>query len=170
MKKSIGILTLLCFVLGTARAESPFSSAAEAFDRLKGLVGAWEGETMDGKRAVVDYRLTGRGTSLVERYQVDGDPDMEMLTVIHPDGADLVLTHYCITGNQPRMRAVFPAGASSEIRFEFADATNLADPGEGHMHRAVYRLLDQDRMQQQWTFRMEGRDAFAEEIAFTRVE
>ena len=29
----------------------------------------------------------------------------EMITMYHPDGDGLALTHYCMLGNQPRMKA-----------------------------------------------------------------
>ena len=35
-----------------------------------------------------------------------------MTTVYHLDGRDLVLTHYCMGGNQPRMRAKTTEGAT----------------------------------------------------------
>ena len=48
-----------------------------------------------------------------------------MLTLYHRDGNRLVLTHYCMAGNQPRMQAKpFDAGAN-ELAFEFLDATDL---------------------------------------------
>ena len=49
-----------------------------------------------------------------------------VLTVFHLDGDRLILTHYCMAGNQPRMQATSYDAKKGEIRFQFLDATNLA--------------------------------------------
>src|SRR5437660_11344123 len=73
-----------------------------AFARLKGLVGEWQADTSRGK-AHLTYELIAGGTSLVERESGENMP--AMLTVYHMDGARLILQHYCMAGNQPRMEA-----------------------------------------------------------------
>ena len=54
-------------------------------------------------KVYLSYELIAGGTALVERERTDKTP--EMLTVYHLDGKRLVLTHYCMAGNQPRMEA-----------------------------------------------------------------
>ena len=63
------------------------SSDAEAFARLKTLVGEWEGDTGMGK-AHLSYELIAGGTALVERETAEKMP--AMLTVYHLDGDRLV--------------------------------------------------------------------------------
>ncbi len=119
-------------VLTTLQGADPKSAngndAAAAFARLKTLVGEWEANTPDGK-ARLSYELTGGGTALVERENADSMPGM--MTVYHLDGGRLILTHYCMAGNQPRMQASGIDPQTGEIRFQFLDATNLASPGGG---------------------------------------
>ena len=52
---------------------------------------------------VARYAVTAAGSAVVET--VFPGTEHEMVTVYHADGSDLVLTHYCMEGNQPRMRA-----------------------------------------------------------------
>jgi len=53
-----------------------------------------------------------------------------MATAYHFDGAQLVATHYCGVGNQPRMRATSYDPAEKTLRLEYWDITNLGDPGQ----------------------------------------
>ena len=61
----------------------------------------------------------------------------EMVTVYHADGPDLVLTHYCMEGNQPRMRAKGAQG--SRFDFAFDGGTNIDPKRDRHMHSATCR-------------------------------
>ena len=69
-----------------------------------------------------------------------------MMTVYYLDGDRLLLTHYCMAGNQPRMQARAFNPETGEVDFEFLDATNLA-PGGGHMHNAKFRVADNDHLE-----------------------
>jgi len=81
-----------------------------------------------------------------------------MVTVYHSDGNRLRVTHYCAGNNQPRMRAE-PAGSDAkELTFNFVDATNLAGPTAGHMHRLVVAFSDKNHLTQKWTWRENGRE------------
>lgn len=155
--------------LGSPAVAADPSPAEEAFARLKTLVGTWHGDEADGATSQAIYSLTGNGTTLVERYSRLDRDDHDMLTVYHLDGDRLMLTHYCIADNQPRMVAELDGEQRDRVRFVFLDATNLATADAGHMHQAVFRFLDADRMSQAWTFRQGGADAYTEEVMFRRL-
>lgn len=72
-----------------------------------------------------------------------------MVTVYHADGPDLVLTHYCMEGNQPRMRAKNTKGS----RFDFAydGGTNIDPKRDRHMHSAILEFLGVDEIRSEWT-------------------
>jgi hypothetical protein len=90
----------------------------------------------DGHPLVVKYKLTSGG-STVEELLMPGT-DHEMVTMIHPDGADLLLTHYCMLGNQPQMRASAKPD-SNKVEFKFVRATNMkSDKENAHARRDVY--------------------------------
>ncbi len=94
-----------------------------AFNRLKRLEGSWD-EAEYGR--VIEYRLTGKGSALIEEFI--GDPPMT--SIYHLDGDDLRLTHYCNAGNQPRMIAALYD--SDTLKFDFVDVTNLSAPSAYH--------------------------------------
>jgi hypothetical protein len=111
--------------------------------------------------------LIAGGTALVERERTDKTP--EMLTVYHLDGKRLVLTHYCMAGNQPRMQLRAFDAAAGEAKFELVDATNLPDPASGHMHSVAFRFLSADEIATEWQFYENGRAKMTEKTKFVRV-
>jgi hypothetical protein len=139
--------------------------AAAAFSRLKSLAGDWEADTKMGK-VHIRYELVAGGTALLERESGENMP--VMLTLFHVDGDRLLLTHYCMAGNQPRMQAKRFDPAAGEIEFQFLDATNLT-PGAGHMHNASYRTVDDRHFQSEWQFYENGKLKSTEKFEYTRV-
>jgi len=140
--------TLLAGVLLAAWAAQ---AAPPALDRFKALEGDWVAAE-DGPMAkkgdlVARYRLTGAGTAVVEDI-FPGTPHA-MTTVYHADGADLVLTHYCMGGNQPRMRAK-PSGDTRTVAFAFDGGTNLDPAKDEHMHAATFTFLSADEIRSEW--------------------
>jgi hypothetical protein len=144
----IGIYTTDNVLAGTTPAPSN-----PAFDKLKTLVGTWESKTPDGKTASMTVRLTGNGSALVFDMQEGGG----MITVVHPDGANLMATHYCGAGNQPRFVMV-PSSDPNVIAFQFKDVTNLASPEAGHMRGVSFKLVDADRHREDWTWIENGKE------------
>lgn len=121
------------------------------FEKMKSLVGEWEGKSADGSSANVSYTLVSDNSALMEKLAMSGEP--EMLTVYHPDGDRLMMTHYCSLHNQPRMRSQTPHQEKDRIVFDFVDVTNLSEPGGGHMHKLVVTFQDKDHFTQEWTYR-----------------
>jgi hypothetical protein len=165
--KLYGILAVALLACAPGAGESkPRIDAPAAFARLKTLVGHWEGNTSMGK-AQLTYELTAGGHTLVERESAEKMPPM--MTLYHLDGDRLLLTHYCMAGNQPRMQATAYDAESGEIEFSFLDATNL-QPGAGHMHNARLRLAGSTQLESAWTFYENGRPKATERFAYTRVK
>lgn|SRR5215467_7914402 len=140
--------------------------AAAALERLKGLAGEWNAESTHGK-GHSQFQVVAGGSVVMERFTEPGGA--EMLTAYHLDGEKLVLTHYCMAGNEPRMVAEkFDAG-SGELRFAFAGGANIGQ-STGHMHDAAFRLLSNDRFDAKWDFVEGGKVKFSEDIHYTRVK
>jgi hypothetical protein len=161
MKKIHGLAAML--VLAALASFPPASRAAEkanpGWDRMKSLVGEWDGVS-EGKAPIhVSYKLVSKGNALMEVISSSEEP--EMVTMYTPDGpSKLLMTHYCSEGNQPRLRA--DAGSDpKKISFSFVDATNLANPSDGHMHHLDVLFKDADHFAQQWTHRAGGKDMTA---------
>ena len=126
-------------------------ASSAAFERFKALAGEWvaaeDGEMSKKGDLVARYSLTAAGTAVVETV-FPGSPH-EMVTVYHADGPDLVLTHYCMEGNQPRMRARKAGG--SRFDFEFDGGTNIDPSCDRHMHSASLELIGDDEIRTEWT-------------------
>ena len=143
------------------------TEASSAFARLKTLAGEWQADTKGGK-AHISYQLVAGGSALLERESMEGMAPM--LTVYYLDGDRLLLTHYCMAGNQPRMQEQRFDANSGEIDFAFLDATNLPNPSAGHMHNAKIHLIDHDHLTSEWQFYQDGKPKFTESAQYSRVQ
>jgi len=169
MRRHLLVMATVALTAAAAHAAGPKSEASAgpaAYARLKTLVGEWEADTAMGK-AHISYELIAGGTSLVEKESAEKMP--AMLTVYYLDGDRLLLTHYCMAGNQPRMQARTFNSGTGEVAFEFLDATNLT-PGAGHMHNAKIRVADHDHLNTEWEFYENGQRKMAETAQYTRVK
>src|SRR6058998_3249534 len=89
--------------LGAGESEESKQSSPE-FERLKTLVGTWQGKTDIGQGPIdmtVQYRLLAGGSVLEERVFA-GTPN-EMVTMYYDKAGKLAMTHYCMFGNRPGM-------------------------------------------------------------------
>ena len=168
MTKVVAGAGLLFLAAVTAALPGPESKvdAGAAFSRLQGLAGEW---TIEGSRGKghSQFQLIAGGSVVLERFAEPGGG--EMLTAYHLDGGKLVLTHYCMAGNQPHMVAEKFDASSGELVFGFAGGANIAE-GTGHMHDAAFRLISGDRFDARWDFVEGGKLKFSEEVRYTRVK
>ena len=114
---------------------------------MKKLAGTWVAADKDGKptdQVVSVIKVTAAGSAVHETL-FPGQPQ-EMVSVYHLDGADLVMTHYCALGNQPRMKAD-PKSPANQIRFQFAGGTNLDPAKDMHMHEGTLTFVDDDHIE-----------------------
>src|SRR5260370_37831338 len=119
-------------------------------------------------KAALDVELQSGGTAVLEKFHmVENGKRVEMTTVYFLDGDQVKLTHYCMAGNQPTMKGSY-APETKTITFDFVGATNLKTADDGHMHHAVYTLIDNDHFKTPWTFRKEQKDAFTEDVTYVR--
>ena len=146
---------------GPATADSPVVAEVDGpalFERLKGLVGEWQGQWEPGSvPTTVSYALTGNGSVVVEDYVVG---ETTMATLYHLDGDDLMLTHYCSAGNQPRMRVSSVSGDRRRIEFDAIDVTNLTSGG--YSRKLVVSMLEADRIALTYTGSRTGKSSGVE--------
>jgi hypothetical protein len=148
-----GVLLILATVVPGFNANVKQAAASEpqqqhpedfkaAFAQLKRLEGDWDETSWDdgGYGRVVQYRLTGKGSALIEEFV--GDPPMT--TVYHLDGDNLRMTHYCNAGNQPRMKAA--SYKNNTLKFDFVDVTNLSAPNAYHTRTLDIVFHDEDHV------------------------
>lgn len=157
----LGALVLLACTLMARADEKKVSKAASsaALDQLKTLEGTWLAADKDGKptdRVVSVFKVTAAGSAVHETL-FPGTAH-EMVTVYHRDGNDLVLTHYCAAGNQPRLK-LDPKSPKDEFLFKFAGGTNLDPEKDRHMHEGSIKILGADRIQWSWQGYQDGKPA-----------
>jgi hypothetical protein len=158
---------VVAFMIAPARAGG---NGSAAFEQLKSLAGHWETEKSNTDKATLDLELTAGGTAVIERaHLTDQGKTVEMITLYYLDGDQLKMTHYCMAGNQPTMRATY-APDTKTLTFDFESATNLKSPNDGHMHHAVYTFLDNDHFKTTWTFQKNQKDAFTEDVTYVRAK
>jgi hypothetical protein len=124
-----------------------------AWEKLKTLAGEWDG-TEDGKPFHVSYKVVSNGTALMET--MNGPDAMEMVTVYHPDGASVLMTHYCSMGNEPRMRA--KTLANGKLIFRYVDAAHLKSAADPRMSGLVLTFTDADHLDADWTHKMGAKE------------
>jgi hypothetical protein len=125
------------------------SDAHQTLDQIKALDGTWSGKNSQGEALKITFRETAGGSAILS--EIEGGHSHDMVSMIHVDNDRLLMTHYCSTGNQPRMSAsLSPDGKS--ITFNYVDATNLKTPDAGHMQKVVFTMPDADHHTEEWTF------------------
>ena len=134
-----------------------------AFARLKTLAGNWKGQAamghgadMENAPVRVSLRVTSGGAAILHEMVPEGrsdDPsrgDDDPITIFYIDGDRLLLTHYCDSGkNRPRMAGkLSPDGKT--VEFDFLDVSGGTT--YGHMHQAVFTIVDADHHTEDWTY------------------
>jgi hypothetical protein len=147
------------------------TAARVAFDRFKALEGCWVGKSTKGWEEKSTY-TTIAGGSAVMHTSFEAHPGQTMLTVFYLDDGQLMLTHYCVAKNAPRMRAAHISPDGRQITFEFVDGANLPTRDKGHMDKAVYKFpaADDGKFTTQWTWYQQGQERWMEEIHCERVQ
>jgi len=161
-------LVLAAGAAAAAPAPAPARPTSAPLERFKTLAGEWvaaeDGDMVKKGDLVARYAVTASGSAVVET--VFPGSEHEMVTVYHADGPDLVLTHYCMEGNQPRMRARDAQGS----RFEFAydGGTNIDPKRDRHMHSATFDLASADEIRSEWSELAEGKPVFVARMHLVR--
>jgi len=162
--KSRGI-TLAVVILSLAAAafaaepkhETPAGPPNPSFERLKALIGTWEGTGEGGKPVQIAYSLVSGGSALEEKLGPADEPTM--VTMYSPDGMSILMTHYCSSQNQPRMRAKGAASDAKMLDFSFVDCSNLPTKDAGHMNHLLLSFEDPDHFSQEWTWKEKAKEA-----------
>jgi hypothetical protein len=146
---------------------APMSDAQKSFDTMKTLAGTWTAKlTLDppvpemdvNTPSQISMRVTSRGNALVHEMYALGVPDDPTrydhpVTMLYLDGDRLTLVHYCDAGNRPRMVArTSPDGKT--VEFDFVDISGGTQ--RGHMHHAVFTVIDANHHTEDWTYMMPG--------------
>jgi hypothetical protein len=170
LKNTTLVITLLSVgaVFATAAPAEPAGKPLPAFELFRALAGDWvaaeDGEMFKKGDVVARYAVTAAGSAIVETV-FPGSPH-EMVTVYHADGPDLVLTHYCMEGNQPRMRAKNAKGP--RLDFAFDGGIGIDPKKDRHMNSASIEFVGRDELQTVWTEIEAGKPVFVAKSRLVR--
>jgi hypothetical protein len=139
------------------------------FERLKTLVGTWQGKTDMGQGPIdltVQFRLLAAGSVLEERVFA-GTPN-EMITMYYEQGGKLALTHYCMMGNRPGM--LLKSSDSKTLKFDFDATCGINPTAESHMHALTIRFDDADTVTTSCKAFMDGKEVPEHPTTLKRVK
>jgi hypothetical protein len=165
MSKTIltaNFVALAFTLVGLAAAADEHHKPAKTgpgFERFKQLEGEWVGMSDKPEHAAgagVVFKVTSAG-SAVQETMLPGTPH-EMINMIHPDGDDIVLTHYCAIGNQPEMKAPDKV-EGKDVAFQFVRGGNMKSINDSHMHSVTYTFVDKDTLRTKWVNYDDGKPA-----------
>lgn len=137
------------------------------FKRLSALEGDWVGTSTKGWSDSSNFRTIAAG-SVVVQTSFDAHPGETMMTMYHLDGSRVMLTHYCVAKNQPRLVATEASPDGKTFTFTFLDATGIPSREAGHMDKAVFTFEDDDNFTSRWTWYQNGSEQWMEEIRYRR--
>ena len=133
-----------------------------AFNKMKSLVGGeWvlvDDEGNPTEQVVLAYKVVSAG-SVIQESIFPGQWN-EMETMWHMDGDDLVATHYCALGNQPRWK-VDASGLPKTLKFSFNGGSNMDPAKDMNMHEGTITFIDDDHIE---TFRQSYQDGKPTEV------
>ena len=151
----------------TARSAPTPALSRAAFERFRSLSGEWEGSSTKGWNETIRYQ-TIAGGSVVLETSVGAHPDETMATAFQMDGERLLLTHYCVARNAPRLAASAFEDEGHTVVFTFVDGVNIPTRDRGHMDQAIFVFESPDRVRSRWTWFENGSEKWMEEIVQTR--
>lgn len=164
-----------------ASANQPQSDAQKSFTQLKTLAGTWKGpftvnppqaDMKPGTLGQITMRVTSRGNAIVHEMQEAGTPlDATKydhpVTMLYLDNDRLTLVHYCDAGNRPRMVARTSSDGKT-TEFDFVDVSGSTQ--FGHMHHAVFTVIDANHHIEEWTYMMPGDKPVHARLDLTREQ
>jgi hypothetical protein len=167
MKRYLGVLLVAagaCIAGGAAL--QPAGEKADKMEHklmpdvgpLAQLEGKWckvDAEKGYGPR-MAEYRVTASGTAVVETLFPGSDHEMVSVYTKDKKTGELVMTHYCGLGNQPRMTAS-GIPVDGKLQFTFVEGGNMASRDELHMDSLVMTITDKDHIRHEWSMYKDGK-------------
>ena len=143
---------------------------SEAFEKMKQLVGTWEGTMDAGKgqqKITASYELTSSDSAILEKV-FEGTPN-EMVSVYH-DNRDrkLTMTHYCSEHNQPKL--MLTSVEDGKLTMDLAKESDIDVAKESHIHGLTILFDGKDNMTQKWSSFEGGKEKMVVEIPYKRVQ
>lgn len=166
---TIAAMLLAAVGQGALAGETPAGKIdpKAAFEKLKGLAGEWSGTAGEGLAVPVIYKVSSNGNVVMET--LFAGTDHEMITMYHMAGGDLVATHYCSIGNQPRFKLDLAKSTPAELIFAFDGGTSFDPAKDGHIHEGRIGFAGEGKLKAAWAFYADGKQVENKEFQLTRA-
>ena len=141
--RKLAILICLIAMATVASAQEPSktagpqSDAKKAFEKLKTLVGSWQGSIGDLPTQVT-IRVTSGGSAIMHDAFM---ASTNKITMMYLEGDRLVQAHYGGEGNRPRFEGKLTPDEKS-VDFSFLDVSGGTQ--RGLMKRTMFTIVDAD--------------------------
>lgn len=169
MRMTIVPMLLASALCLTASEPAKTKPGSPEFERMKTLVGTWEGKTDMGQGPIdltVQFRLLAGGSVLEERVFA-GTPN-EMITMYYEQNGKLALTHYCVMGNRPGM--FLKSSDAKTLRFDLDATCGINAATESHMHALTIRFDDANTITSSCKAFMDGKEIPEKPTTLRRVK
>jgi hypothetical protein len=140
------IAVILLIGSATLRSDASTGAGEDAFEKMKTLIGSWEATVSTGIQSA-EFQLIANGSVIMSR--LSGGMPHDMHTMLHMDGSEFMLTHYCAMRNQPRM-VLAPISDPNKLVFEFKDGRNIK-LGDVYMNRVAFIIDGPNHHSEEWT-------------------
>ena len=132
------------------------------------LEGEWIGTHInhEGKEEKVEliFRTVSGGTAVEER--IFANTPKEMVTMYHGDEDGVLMTHYCMLGNQPRLR--LESIHENTFKFKFLDGIGIDRETTGHMGDMEMTIFNDNTFEQTWAYYENGEKQNSTKFTFIR--
>ncbi len=151
----VGLIASMCALTacqssGVRAVGKASEENAKSLEMIKSLQGEWQLVKMNGENppepGVSTFNVTSMNSS-VREVMFPGSAH-EMTNMYHMNGGELMVTHYCGAGNQPRMRSV--AVSPGHVEFKTESVTNLDTMDTEFMGELTLDMADKDTLKQTW--------------------
>ena len=147
-----------------AAPETIVYDAASAMAFFKTLGGEWQSAasvhehgsspSASSYGSSLSFKVKASGSAVVQTNRA-GQPG-EMETILHMDGDQLLLTHYCALQNAPVLKFQ-PSSKPGEIKFVFHGGTNFEPAVDAHFHEGTFQVKNKDTVAQTSTVYANGK-------------
>jgi hypothetical protein len=136
------------------KADAKVAAKNPQFEAVRSLIGTWVSTSPAdaGKPITLVFKSTAGGTAVIE--SMFPGTEREMINLYAADEKGVVMTHYCMMGNQPRLRLT--SIDDGVLKFDFVDGGNLKSRDEAHMDSLVITLKG-NVMTQKWAMYQDGK-------------
>ncbi len=168
---AIAVLALPALSAGGSDATSTSHDAHSAFEALKAMEGTWVGTVQtnrsdEPRETKITFKVSAGGHSVIQTF-APGSP-MEMFSVYHMDGDELLMTHYCAIGNAPKMKFA-ASDEAGVVAFDFNGGTNMDPAKDAHAHEGTMRLLSPDRYESRSVGFADGEPSLVQNFKMERI-